>query len=161
MEAKDIDKLTNETIAKGGILAVLLFDLHTSRKDTLAQLGTALVQKILGEPGVVYAVGEIEEPLEKEGMFSSTVEVKVLAKDLSSLAHLCGNHSPFSVNIKRPDSLKLTVDQAHTLLMDISINNYELKKTMLQKVYKGEDLERLKRKVEARLELGKKALEKK
>ena len=155
----DVDKLTKETISRGGILAVLYFDMSAKSKDGLQQLGAALVQKILETPGVVYAMGEIEEPIENEGLFSCPVEVKVLTKSLASLAKICGNHAPFSVELKRPDEIKLTVDQAHDLLMGISLNNYELKKLILEKVYKGEELLQFRKEVQNRMELSKKILE--
>ncbi|MDD5337756.1 MAG: hypothetical protein PHS02_04705, partial [Candidatus ainarchaeum sp.] len=93
----DVSKLTRDTVARGGVLAVLYFDLSAPSKDGLQQLGTALVQKILDSPGVVYALGEIDEPIENEGLFSCPVEVKILTKSLASLARICGNHTPFSV----------------------------------------------------------------
>lgn len=157
----DVEKLTKETLDKGGVLALLYFDLHADKKESLQQFGAALVQKILGQPGVVYAVGEIDEPMENRDLFSASVEVKILVKDLGTLAKICGNHSPFSVEILRPDRIALTIGQAHELLMGIAVNNYELKKTMLEKVYTQDDLEKFKKMVEGRLEVGKKMLEKK
>jgi len=161
MEKKiDVDKLTNDTIKQGGILAVLFFDMGASAKEPLQQLGTGFVQKLLAEPGVVYAVGEIDEPVENAGVFSTTVEVKILVKELASLARICGNYSPFSVEMKRPDEIKLTIDQAHALLMDIATTNYELKKLIIEKVYTPEDLEKFRKAFQNRMALSKKLLEK-
>lgn len=162
MEKKiDVDKLTRDTISKGGLLVMLYFDLHAGEKNLLGQLGTALLQKILQEPGVVYAIAEIDEPIELDGMFSSSVEIKVLSKDLAAIARICGNYSPFAVDIKQPDSITLTIDAAHDLLMNISTNNYELKRLIIEKVYSPQDLENFKKTIKSRVELGKKILENK
>ncbi len=155
------ERLEKETVDKGGALALLYFDLHAANKDTLQQLGAALVQKLLQEKGVVYAIGEIDEPLENEGLFSSPVEVRVLAKNFSSLARICGNYSPFSLELLKPEEIRLPVDKAHELLMDIAINNYELKKLIIEKVYSKEDMEKFRKNLEGRLAMGKKLLENK
>lgn len=119
------------------------------------------MQKLISEEGVVYAMGEIDEPMENKDVFSSSVEVKILTKGMPSLAKLCGMYSPFSIEVLRPDEVRMTVDQAHALLMDIAVNNYELKKLIIEKVYKPEDLAVFKRAMEGRLEVGKRLLEKK
>ncbi len=156
----DIDKLTKETIESGGVLAFVYFDLHVDKKDALQQLGVAHVQKMLNEEGVVYAMGEIDEPIENNNLFSSSVEIKILVKSFQNLAKICGNYSPFSVEILRPNEIKIPIDKAHAILMDISINNYELKKLILEKIYTNEDLEKFKKTINARLQVGKKLLEK-
>lgn len=152
----DVEKLNAEIVKRGGLLANLYFDLHATKKETLTELGTTLVQKILDHIGVVYARGEIDEPVEAEGLFSTTVDVKVLVKELPVLARVCGDHSPYSVEILKPDELRLSVDQMQDILMNISTNNYELKKLILEKVYKPEDLETFRKSVSARVKLGKK-----
>jgi hypothetical protein len=157
----DIDKITKDAIAGGGVLALLYFDLHAGKKEVLQQLGTALVQKILSEPGVVYALGEVDEPIQNNDLMSTSVEVKILVKGLDSLARICGNFSPFSVEILRPEEIRLTPDKAHDILMNISVNNYELKKFILEKVSNKADLEAHKKALSGRLEVSRKLLEKK
>ncbi|MEW6528825.1 MAG: hypothetical protein AB1391_02975 [Candidatus Micrarchaeota archaeon] len=155
----DIDKLTKDTIENGGVLAFIYFDLHASKKETLQELGAAVVQKILGEEGVVYALGEIDEPIENNNLLSSSIEVKILVKGFQNLAKICGNYSPFSIEIIRPNEIKMSIDKAHATLMDISTNNYELKKLVLEKVYTKDDLEKFKKTIDARIQIGKKLLE--
>lgn len=157
----NIDELTRNTIESGGVLSFLYFDLHASKKDVLQQLATALVGKILDGKDVVYAMGEIDEPIEDKGMFSTFVEVKILVKNLASLVQLCANHCPFSVEILKPKEIKLCESDMHTILMNTSTNSNELKKLVLEKVYKEEDLEKFKKIIENRQKLGKKLLEKK
>ncbi|VVB98541.1 Uncharacterised protein [uncultured archaeon] len=157
----DIDKLTKDTISGGGVLAFLYFDLHAGNKEVLQQLGATMVQRVLAEPGVVYAVGEIDEPMPNNDLLSTSVEVKVLVKGFDVLVRICGNYSPFSVEVLRPDEVKLSPDKVHDILMNVSVNNYDLKKFIIEKVSNKQDLERHKKALEGRLEVSRKLLEKK
>jgi len=159
----DVDKLTKDTIAKGGILAVLYFDLHGSSKEVLQELASGFVQKILKEPGVIYALGEIDEPLKAKDdkFFSTSVEVKLLTTGFFHMFRICMSYSPFSLEILRPDAIKLTIDQAHEVLMDSSMTAFEYKKHIIEKMSTKEQLDTYRKTVEQKIELGKKLSEKK
>jgi len=157
----DVEKVTKETVEKGGVLALLYFDLHGSSKETLQNLGAGFVQKLLKEEGVVFAMGEIDEPMERDPGFSTSVEVKILIKEFIQLEKLCALYSPLSIEILRPDEIKLSIDKAHELLMDISTKTFELKKFILQRTSSKEEVEKYKRDLEMKAELGKKLLERK
>ena len=60
--ANEVEKVTREVVEKGGILAVLYFDIHAATKDAVRQIGTEFINQILQREGVVYALGEIDEP---------------------------------------------------------------------------------------------------
>lgn len=155
------EKLDKEFTGRGGVLSILYFDLHAASGEVIKQLGTALVQKLIQEEGVVYAIGEIDEPIRNDNLLSSAVEVRLLVRNFSPLARICGNYSPFSVEVLKPDEIKLSIGRAHELLSQISVNNYELKKLILEKVYTKDDLEKFRKSVGARLNMAKKALEEK
>ncbi len=157
----DIEKLTKDTINKGGVLAMLYFDLHNKDKDDLQALATSFVDNILKQEGVVTAYGEIEEPLEQEGIFSTSIEVKLLAKDFLSLLNVCSVFNPLTVEILRPNDIKLTLDKAHELLMSVSANWFNIKRYITEKVSSKEDVAHFKKYLENRLEVGKRMLEKK
>ena len=157
----DVDKITKETIEKGGVLALLYFDLHGTSKETLTNLSAGLVQKILKEEGVVYALGEIDEPMEREQGFSTSVEVKILVRSFNLMGRVCAQYSPLSLEILRPDDIKLSIDQAHELLMNISTTTFEYKKFIIQRTSKKEDVEKYQKELEAKAKLGKKLLEEK
>ncbi|MFA6530648.1 MAG: hypothetical protein WCT31_02870 [Candidatus Micrarchaeia archaeon] len=159
----DVDKLTKETIAKGGILSVLYFDLHGTSGGILQELGAGFVQKLLKEPGVVYAVGEIDEPLlSEEGKFYSTsVEVKMLTKDFISLLNLCTSHCPYSLEILRPNEMRFTVDKLHEILMHASATTFEYKKHIIEKMSTKQELEMYKLNIQQKIALGKKLSENK
>ncbi|MGD0510687.1 MAG: hypothetical protein ABSA33_02495, partial [Candidatus Micrarchaeaceae archaeon] len=70
MAKSDVDKVTDEKIAKGGILVKLYFDMQDKDKDKLQPLLVDLVnERLMKEPGVVYCYGAVEEPLEHEGIY--------------------------------------------------------------------------------------------
>lgn len=158
---KNAEKRAEQVVREGGVLAILYFDLHGPKPEVLQQLGTGFVQKILVEPGIVYAEGRIDEPIENKGVFSTSVEVKIIAKDYPSMVRLCGLYTPFSIEIIKPDKIVLTMDLAHDVLMNISTAAQEYKKYIIEKVSKPEDLVRYKQQIQNKINLGKKLLEKK
>ncbi|NYZ77302.1 hypothetical protein H0O02_03225 [Candidatus Micrarchaeota archaeon] len=159
----DVQKTTEKTIRDGGILAMLYFDLHAATKEAAQQLGTGFVDHLIKTPGVVYALGEIDEPLEGgEGKNCSTsIAVKILTKDFLTLAMLCMNNSPFSVEILRPDEIRLPLNQVHELLGTLAATTAEYKKYIVTKIAKPEEIAEFQRQLGIRAELGKKILEKK
>jgi hypothetical protein len=162
MTKVDVEKVTKDAIAKGGILAILYFDLHGNNGEVLQNLGSGFVEKLLKEPGVIYAVGEIDEPMASaDGKFySSSVEVKILMKDFASMAMLCATYSPFSLEILKPDQVKLTIDQAHDVLMSMATTAFDYKKFIIERMSKKEDVEIYRKTLEQKIELGKRINEK-
>jgi hypothetical protein len=157
----EVDKLTEKAVNEGGILALLYFDIHGSDKENLIQLATGFVQKLLGEEGVIFAKGEIDEPMEAEGLFSTSVEVKVLARDVESMAQLCASYCPFSLEVLEPQQFKIPVAHMQDLLMFVASNSHDYKKYILEKVSPREQQEAYKRNLKNRAEIGKRLLERK
>jgi hypothetical protein len=157
----DVDKLTNDGINKGGVLAILYFDLHSKNKDGLTQLSAGFVETIIKTPGVTYALGEIDEPIENKGIFSTSVEVKVLAKSFLDLVNLCSTYTPIAIEILRPNEIKLSLDKVHELLMSVSSNWFAMKKFVTERTSTKEDLEQYRKYLENRVSMGKKLLEEK
>ncbi|MCI0503402.1 hypothetical protein L0Y65_01680 [Candidatus Micrarchaeota archaeon] len=158
----DVEKLTKDTIASGGVLAMLYFDIHAKTKELVAELGTGFVNTIIQKQGVVFAVGEIDEPKggEEGKNWSSNIEVKVLTKDFTTLAGICMSNSPYTVEILRPDEIKLPLSQAHDLLSTMSATTAEYKKYILTKLSKPEELLQLQENLRRRAEMGRKILKK-
>ncbi len=154
----DVDKVTKETVKNGGVLAVLYFDIHTKTKELAQEVGAGFVQQLLTQQGVVYARGEIEEPLESQGMFSTTVQVRVLVRKFSQLAVLCMTYSPFSVEIVQPDEIRLPLNEAHELLATIGTVTAEYKKFIVERTRKPEDAAQYNKMLAMRAELGKRIL---
>lgn len=158
----DVEKLTRDTVASGGVLAMLYFDLHARTKEIVQELGTGFVNTIIQKPGVVFALGEIDEPKGGgEGKnWSTSIEVKVLVKDFATLASICMAHSPYSIEILRPDQIRLPLSQAHDLLGTIAATSAEYKKYILMKLSKPEELLQLQENLKKRAEMGRKILKK-
>ncbi len=159
----DVEKLTKDTIANGGVLSLLYFDIHAKDKETVQQLGAAFVNTIIRKPGVVFALGEIEEPVSggKGKNWTSSLEVKVLTRDFFSLAKICLDHSPFNIEIQRPEEIRLQISDAHELLGTISATTADYKRYILTKTAKPEELAQIQEDLKKRAEMGKKILEKK
>ncbi|NYZ73880.1 hypothetical protein H0O00_01940 [Candidatus Micrarchaeota archaeon] len=158
----DVEKLTKATIANGGVLAMLYFDIHAKSKETVQELGTGFINSIIQKPGVVFALGEIDEPVGGEDgkNWSSSISIKVLTKDFANLAAICMAHSPYTVEILRPDEIKMQLAEAHTLLGTMSAITAEYKKYILTKLSRPDELARLQENLKTRAAMGKKILEK-
>lgn len=159
----DVKKVTDDAIKNGGVLAMLYFDLHAADKESAQQLGTGFVNHLIKTEGVIYALGEIDEPIGGgEGKnFSTSISVKILCKDFIILSNLCLTHSPFNVEILRPDEINLPLNVAHEVLSLMAATTAEYKKYILTKIAKPEELQEFQEQLKVRAELGKKILEKK
>jgi len=132
-------------------------------KELVQQLGTGFVNNIIQKPGVVFALGEIDEPVggEEGKNWSSSIAVKVLTRDFASLVSICLAHSPFSVEILRPDEITLPLNKAHELLGTVSAATAEYKKYIVTKLAKPDELAQIEEDLKKRVEMGKKMLKKK
>lgn len=157
----DIEKLTKDTVQKGGVLTILYFDLHAKESDNLTHLATSFIDTILKQEGVVTAYGEIEEPMEQNGTYSTTIELKVLTKDFETLVNICSLFSPLNVEIQRPNEIKLSLDKAHALLVSVAANWFNIKKYIAERVSTKEELEQFTKYVQDRAAMGKKMLDEK
>ena len=158
----DVEKLTRDTVASGGVLAMLYFDVHAKTKELVQELGAGFVNSLIQKQDVVFAVGEIDEPKggEEGKNWSASVEVKILTRDFSTLASICMAHSPYSVEILRPDEIRLPLSAAHDLLGVMSATTAEYKKYILLKLSKPEEILALQDNLRKRAEMGKKIIKK-
>lgn len=157
----DVERLTKDTVKQGGVLAMLYFDIHAKTKEAVQQLGTGFINNIIQKEGVVFALGEIDEPVGGEAgkNWSSSISVKVLTKDFLTLANLCMVHSPFTVEILRPDEIRLQLSDAHELLSAMAATTADYKRYILTKLSRPEELAELQENLKRRAEMGKKILE--
>lgn len=161
--AMDVKKITEKTVREGGVLATLYFDIHAATKDAVQKLGAGFLEHLIKTPGVVYAVGEINEPLvNEEGKnVSSSIEVKLLTRNFLTLANICLEYSPFTVEIHQPSEVHIPLNQAIELLGQLSATTAEYKRNFIMRLAKPEELAELQRQLELRAEMGKRLLEKK
>ncbi|VVC04682.1 Uncharacterised protein [Candidatus Burarchaeum australiense] len=161
--ARTLEDLTNEAVREGGVFAVLYFDMHSQDVEKLKQISTEFVGRMTGEPGVLYAQGEIEEPIKgADGVYSTNAEVHVLTQTLTSLMGVAMRYGPIGVEILRPDNhLKLSLGEAHDLLLLVSQNSFEFSRFVINKIASPEDKQKFQKDSERRAEMGKKLLERK
>lgn len=156
----DVEKTVRETVKDGGVLAMLYFDIHAKTKELVQELGTGFVNSLIKKQGVVFALGEIDEPVggERGKNWSSSISVKILTKDFKTLAAICMAHSPFTVEILRPNEIKLPLNQAHDVLGIMAATTAEYKRYILMKMAKPDELVRIEDNLKKRAEMGKKIL---
>ncbi|MBI5223259.1 hypothetical protein HY990_02460 [Candidatus Micrarchaeota archaeon] len=161
--ANEVERIVKETVEKGGIFAMMYFDIHAKTKEAVEQLGSGFVNTLIKRPGVVLAMGEIDDPIEGESgqNWSSSVAVKILTADFIVLSSITLDHSPYEVDILRPAELKMPIGRVHELLALMSATTGEYKRYIITKVAKKEDIAQMQEDLKRRAEMGKKILEKK
>jgi len=160
-EKKSVDQITDEAIKNGGYLINVYFDLHSSSEEAVKSMMVGFLSKLSKEKGVIYAVGEIDKPMEKGEIFSTWAEVKLLAEDFSTLVRIASQYSPIGVEILRPDEVRLQAGEAQNALIDVAQTSQNFTRLIMDKVLSKEEKEKYIKKMQNRNELGKKLLEKK
>ena len=158
----DVEKLTRDTVAQGGILAMLYFDIHAKTKELVQELGTGFINELIHKPGVVFALGEIDEPTggDEKKNWSGSIEIKILTKNFATLASICMSNSPYSVEILRPDEIRLKLSDVHSLLGTMSATTAEYKRYILTKLSNPEEIAQLQENLKRRADMGKDILKK-
>lgn len=157
---KSFGEITDNAIRDGGYLCKVYFDLHAKTSDEVKNLMVGFISKLTHEKGVLYAVGEIDAPLEKDGVFSTWAEVKLIAEDFATLVRISTQYSPIGVEIIRPDRVSLSLGDAQSMLIDISQTSQNFTRLFMDKVLSASEKEEFNKKMMSRAELGKKLLEK-
>ncbi|MEM3399534.1 MAG: hypothetical protein QXP42_01755 [Candidatus Micrarchaeia archaeon] len=152
---EDVEKLTDETIRDGGVLALLYFDVHGSDAEQIKNMLVDLIARITKANGVVYVRGEIDEALKIEGEHITSAEVSVLTKDFSSLVGVCLEYAPFGVEVLRPERIVLNLGEAQSLLLNVSQVSQEYAKFVLSKIMNAEERKKFEENLKKRAELGK------
>jgi hypothetical protein len=157
----DVDRVTDETILKGGVLVKFYFDMQDHDKDKLQPLMVDLVnQRLMKEPGVVYVYGSIEEPLEKGGIYTTSGMITMLFSNFAPLVSIAFKYAPAGLEILRPEKeIRFKTNELQSILMDLSQISMDYSKYILEKVLKPEELEQINKQMQGRADLAKKFLE--
>ncbi|MDE1825173.1 MAG: hypothetical protein KGH61_00620 [Candidatus Micrarchaeota archaeon] len=163
MAKSEVEELTRKTLESGGLLVKLYFDMQSEKAEDLQPVMTDLVSnKLLKAPGVIYCVGEIEEPIKLGDKYSTSAAVTALMKDLGALINVTFNYVPVGVEVLKPDKeFVLKTAQLQSVLVDISQVAMQYSEYILSRVMTSEDYEKIKKDFENRELVGKKLLEKK
>ena len=160
-EQKTPQEIIEDHIKKGALLSVLYFDVHANQKEAVHPTLVEIVGKISKEQGVVSCVGEIDEPLETDGMWSSSAEVTLLSRDFSSLANICIRYGPIGIEVVRPDRITMDLGEAQRVLLNVSQIGQEFANYVISKVMTDEEKAEFNKKMAAKAEIGKRIMEKK
>jgi hypothetical protein len=147
-------------VRKGGLLVTIYFDIHGNSPEVIQNSMVDMITRLTHEPGVVYATGEIDKPIEYEGMHSTSAEVKLLTRDLNSLINVCFRYGPIGIDIIHPEEFKLSLPQLHELLLNISQISQEYSKFVYDKLMTPEERVSFNKQLLNRAELAKKLVEK-
>ena len=160
MAKNEVENVTEEAIAKGGILVRFYFDMQDKDREKLQPLMVNLVnEQLMKEPGVVYVYGSIEEPIEKDGIYTTSGIITMLFKGFAPLVGIAFKYAPAGLEIIRPErEIRFKTNELQSILMDLSQISMDYSKFILDKVLKPEDLEGVKRQMENRTEVSKKFL---
>jgi hypothetical protein len=158
---KSVDEITDDAINEGGYLTIIYFDLHATTSEAVQNLMVGFIGKLTKEPGVIYAVGEIDKPLEEDSIFSTWAEVKLLARDFPTLMRIASQYSPIGIEILRPDSVKMTMGEAQGMLLDVAQTSQNFTRLIMEKMLSSEEKAEYGKKMLHRTELGKRLMEKK
>jgi hypothetical protein len=158
---KTVEQISDDAVKQGGYLANVYFDLHATTEEAVKSLMVGFIGKLTKEQGVIYAVGEIDKPMEKEGVFSTWAEVKMLTEDFPTLVRIASQYSPIGVEILRPDEVKLSLGEAQSTLLDVAQTSQNFTRLIMERVLSGEEKAEYGKKMAQRAELGRKLLEKK
>ncbi len=163
MAKTDVEKMTEDTIAKGGILVKFYFDMQDRDKEKLQPLMVNLInEQLLKEPGVAYVYGSIEEPLERDGIYTTSGIVTVLFRSFAPLVSIAFKYAPAGVEILRPEhEIRFKTNELQSIVMDLSQISMDYSKFILEKIMKPEDIAKIQQQLQNRAELGKKFLVKK
>jgi hypothetical protein len=161
MAKSELDEITRSALEKGGILVKLYFDVQDADKSKLQPLLVNLINEhLLKEKGVIYCYGAVEEPLEKDKVFITSAQVTMLVDGLTPLISIAFNYSPAGIEVLKPDDkLVLNVNQLQSAIIEISQVSFNYSKYVLEKILKPEELNDIKKQIEARTELGKRMMD--
>ncbi|MGC8629249.1 MAG: hypothetical protein ACP5T4_03520 [Candidatus Micrarchaeia archaeon] len=165
MPKSEVEELTEKTIASGGLLAKLYFDMQSEKEEDLQPLMADLINnRLLKTPGVIYCYGSIEPPmkLENENMFSTSAELTVLFKNLVALLDVAFLFVPAGIEIIKPEKeYKIPVADLQTAALNAAQASINYSQYILSKVLSKEDYEKVEQDLKRREELGKRLLQNK
>ena len=160
-DERKLNKSIDKAISEGALYVKLYFDLHGKSEESLKELATGFVGKIIEYPGVIFAKGEIDEPIQDNDLISVPIEVDVLVADLPSLIRLSMDFIPYSVEVRKPlHPITLDINQIHDIVMDTSTTSFNYRKYIIERASTPHDKAVYSRTVKNRVLLGKKLLSK-
>jgi hypothetical protein len=163
MAKSDVEKLTEEKVSKGGVLVKLYFDMQHKEKERLQPLMVDLInERLMKEKGVVYCVGEIDEPMEIDGIYITSAVVTALFESFMPLVRIAFHYAPAGIEIIKPThDISFKTFDLQSMLMDISQIALDYSKYMVENMLKSDEKDKLMKAIDNRYEIGRRHMEKK
>jgi hypothetical protein len=161
MAKSDVNRVTEETIARGGVLVKMYFDMrHTEREKLQPLMADLINERLVKERGVVYCYGAIEEPIGRDGVFITSAILTLLVDSFPPLVDIAFRYAPAGIEILKPASeMLLKTAQLQSVLMNLSDVSMTYSRYIMENVLKPEEIENFKAHVEDRAAIGKKILD--
>lgn len=161
MPKSEVEEITHKTLARGGVLTKLYFDMQSGKPEDLQPLMADLINnRLLKSPGVVYCFGAIDEPIRTDDTFSTSAIVTVLFKDLWSLVNVAFAFTPAGVELLKPDrEYVLKPSDLQALVLNVAAVSLDYSNFILSRALTKEDYAKVLDDMKRREELGKKLME--
>jgi uncharacterized membrane protein len=157
---KSFDEIKKEVIARGGFFVYFYFDITGTDKESIKNLAVSFSGKITTEKGVRLGITEIEEPIEKDGMFITALKASLLVENFYHLVRLTMVHMPIAIEIEEPLDITLDAGQVQLALLQISDLCQQFTTHILTKTLTQEEKKKFEKELIRKLELGKNLKEK-
>lgn len=163
MPKSEVEQETERVVSQGGILAKLYFDMQSEKAEELQPIMADLINnRLLKTPGVAYCFGAIDEPIKLDKEYSTSAAVTVLFKDIFALLSVSFTFAPAGVEIIKPErQYVLKQGDLQALALNLAQVSVDYSNYILGKVLKDEDLERVRKELKSREDLGKRLLDSK
>ncbi|MDE1797894.1 MAG: hypothetical protein KGH63_00625 [Candidatus Micrarchaeota archaeon] len=146
--------LKSEVLKNGGFYLRFYFDMHAGNAPALQDIMVGFVGKLTNEEGVRFAVGEVDEPIAYEGLFSTTARVSMLVNDFPTLARLTINYAPIGIEIEEPTDIRMPSSELQAGLIGIAATAQELSHHILTRAMSPEEKKTFEKQMAHRAELG-------
>jgi len=160
---EDLENLFEESARHGAILATLYFDAHGPSREGIENSLIDFVGRLTKERGVLYCKGEIDPALEREeasedGLakhltYSCSTRVRLLTEDFSTLLNLCLKYGPLAAEIELPHEIRLSLEEAQSLLLDASQSTQDYVQYIMSKTMKEDEKQKLQEHLRRRAEM--------
>lgn len=157
---RELEELIDKATKEGAVYAILHFDAHGKDKEAVKHSLVDFVGRLTKEPGVIYCKGNIEESIEYHELYSSYTEVEIIVDSFSTLVRIAVKYGPIAVEIEKPDEIKLTIEEAQGLVLDVSQAAQDYTTFILKKTLKPEERKNIELQLKRRAEIGKMLKEK-
>ena len=156
MDKNPLMEKTEEVVSQGGLLARLYFDIHAKSKEGLKDLAVGFSSTLKQAEGVVFAISEIEEPMEEQGTFSTYITATLLFEDPKSLFSFIIKHTPLSVEVLKPEKLEVRASDLSEAALLVSSSLYDLKMKMYSTSLGQDEKSYIEQVIKHRQEIGRK-----